>query len=50
MEHGKCIHFNGVLNDLCKRGVSYEVNWPAGPLGRSRASSSCKSPLAVERC
>lgn len=31
MDHGKCIHFNGVQNDLCKRGVSYEVNWPAGP-------------------
>jgi len=30
-DHGKCIHFNGVQNDLCKRGVSYEVNWPAGP-------------------
>ncbi len=31
MNHGKCIHFNGVQNDLCKRGVSYEVMWPKGP-------------------
>lgn len=31
MKHGTCMHFNGVQNDMCKRGVSYEVNWPAGP-------------------
>ena len=31
MNHGTCIHFNGVQNDLCSRGVSYEVNWPMGP-------------------
>lgn len=31
MEHGTCKHFNGVLNDRCGRGVSYEVNWPASP-------------------
>lgn len=31
MNQGTCIHFNGVLNDKCKRGVSYRVNWPEGP-------------------
>lgn len=31
MRHGTCIHFNGVMNDRCKRGVSYEVMWPSGP-------------------
>lgn len=31
MNHGTCIHFNGVQHDHCKRGVSYEVNWPMGP-------------------
>jgi hypothetical protein len=31
MKHGTCIHFNGVQNDQCKRGISYEVNWPNGP-------------------
>lgn len=31
MNHGTCIHFNGVQNDQCKRGVSYEVMWPKGP-------------------
>lgn len=31
MNHGTCVHFNGVQNDLCKRGVSYRVNWPEGP-------------------
>lgn len=24
MDHGKCIHFNGIQNDLCKRGVAYK--------------------------
>lgn len=31
MNHGTCIYFNGVQNDLCRRGVSYAVNWPDGP-------------------
>lgn len=31
MKHGTCIHFNGTLNDACKRGVNYEVNWPKSP-------------------
>lgn len=31
MNHGTCVHFNGVQNVLCKRGVSYQVNWPNGP-------------------
>lgn len=31
MNHGTCIYFNGIQNRLCKRGVSYEVNWPKGP-------------------
>lgn len=29
MSPGSCIHFNGVQNNLCKRGVAYS-NW-AGP-------------------
>lgn len=29
--HGTCTHFNSVQNDMCKRGVAYEVNWPKGP-------------------
>jgi hypothetical protein len=24
MRHGQCIHFNGVQNELCKRGVRYD--------------------------
>lgn len=31
MKHGTCIHFNGTINDACKRGVNYEVNWPKSP-------------------
>lgn len=31
MNHGTCIHFNGVQNDMCKRSISYAVNWPNGP-------------------
>lgn len=31
MRHGRCIHFNGIPNERCERGVSYKVNWPDGP-------------------
>ena len=26
-----CVHFNGMQNEKCARGVAYEVNWPNGP-------------------
>lgn len=32
MKHGTCMHFNGVQNDMCSRGVSYRINWPNSPL------------------
>jgi hypothetical protein len=31
MNHGSCIHFNGALNELCKRGVRYEQFRPGLP-------------------
>ncbi len=31
MNHGTCIHFNGMQNDRCKHGISYEEHWPKGP-------------------
>ena len=31
MNHGTCIHFNGIQNTACARGVAYDVNWPNGP-------------------
>lgn len=31
MNHGTCVHFNGVQNNQCKRGISYEEYWPMAP-------------------
>lgn len=31
MNHGQCIHFNGALNELCKRVVRYEQFRPGLP-------------------
>lgn len=31
MKHGTCVHFNGVQNKACKRGVEYEAKWPLSP-------------------
>lgn len=30
MKHGTCVHFNGIQNKACSRGVNYDVNWPDG--------------------
>lgn len=50
MSPGTCIHFNGVQNGCCKRGVSYETNWPAQPkpcikfIEKSANGSTCLKP------
>lgn len=31
MKHGQCIHFNGMLNKLCARGVAYDQFHPGKP-------------------
>ncbi len=32
MNHGTCKHFNGIQNKMCRRGVSYQVNFPKQPI------------------